>query len=123
MKVKDAFSHFSEKTAQWAGSPPVFALALAVVVAWLASGPLFGYSDTWQLAINTGTTIVTFLMVFIIQNAQNRDTRALQIKLDELLEALHREEAIDVEDLSESELERLQARFKRLGRTAEKAGS
>jgi low affinity Fe/Cu permease len=99
---------------RWSGSSWGFGSALAIVVVWALSGPLFKWSDTWQLVINTGTTIVTFLMVFIIQNAQNRDTRALQIKLDEILEALNTEEGIDIEDLSESELERLQQRFAKL---------
>lgn len=123
MKFKDAFSRFAEKIAAWSGAPLSFVLALIVVVTWSVTGPIFRYSDTWQLVINTGTTIVTFLMVFLIQNAQNRDTRALQIKLDEILEALHREEAIDIEDLSETELERLQKRFARIAGDTTKAGS
>jgi low affinity Fe/Cu permease len=91
-------------------------LAAATVVAWLMSGPLFGFSDTWQLVINTGTTIVTFLMVFLIQNTQNRDTEALQLKLDELIrtnrDACNR--LLDLEDLDEDELERVKAAFERL---------
>ena len=123
MSFKNAFSRFAERIAALAGAPPSFVLALIVVVTWGATGPIFRYSDTWQLVINTGTTIVTFLMVFLIQNAQNRDTRALQIKLDEILEALHREEGIDIEDLSETELERLQKRFAKIAGDATKAGS
>lgn len=93
-------------------------LALLVVVAWAASGPMFGFSDTWQLIINTGTTIVTFLMVFLIQNAQNRDNKALHLKLDELIRALKgaRNEIIDVEDMSDAELERLHEEFVRKSR-------
>jgi low affinity Fe/Cu permease len=87
-----------------------------VVAAWLVSGPLFGFSDTWQLVINTGTTIVTFLMVFLIQNTQNRDTEAIQLKLDELIRAnaQARNRMLDLEDLGEDELERVKASFKEL---------
>ena len=82
------FSAFAKKTARASGNPIVFALAAGVVVLWLITGPLFGFSDTWQLIINTGTTIVTFLMVFLIQNTQNRDSEAMHIKLDELIRAV-----------------------------------
>jgi low affinity Fe/Cu permease len=82
------FSRAANKVAQWTGSSWAFILAFGVIVVWAVSGPLFGFSDTWQLVINTGTTIVTFLMVFLIQNTQNRDQRALQLKLDELLRAV-----------------------------------
>ena len=85
MRKASWFTHFAKKTAQLSGRPVTFALAGAVVLVWAISGPLFGFSDTWQLVINTGTTIVTFLMVFLIQNTQNRDTAAIQIKLDELI--------------------------------------
>ena len=90
-------------------------LALLVVVVWAATGPIFGFSDTWQLIINTGTTIVTFLMVFLIQNAQNRDNKALHLKLDELIRAKKeaRNEIMDVEDMSDAELARLQKEFVR----------
>jgi low affinity Fe/Cu permease len=87
MRNTSWFTRFAKKTAQLSGRPVTFALAGAIVVAWGISGPLFGFSDTWQLVINTGTTIVTFLMVFLIQNTQNRDTEAMQIKLDELIRA------------------------------------
>jgi low affinity Fe/Cu permease len=82
------FSHFAATTAHWTGTSSAFVIAFLVVVIWAVLGPLFGYSDSWQLVINTGTTIVTFLMVFLIQNTQNRDTRALQVKLSELIVAL-----------------------------------
>ena len=99
-----------------------FGLALLVVLAWLASGPLFGFSDTWQLVINTGTTIVTFLMVFVIQNAQNRDSEAVQVKLDELLRATAgaHNALLDLEELEERDLDRIRASYERL---AEKARS
>jgi low affinity Fe/Cu permease len=96
------------------GSAWTFVIAVTVIVVWACSGPIFGFSDTWQLVINTGTTIVTFLMVFLIQNTQNRDARALHLKLDELIRALNeaRTGLVDLENLSEAELERLEAEFK-----------
>ncbi|MES2443701.1 MAG: low affinity iron permease family protein [Pseudomonadota bacterium] len=100
------FERMAQGVAGWAGRPPAFMLALAVVLAWVVTGPVFKWSDTWQLVINTGTTIVTFLMVFLIQNAQNRDASAIQAKLDELIRALDtgRNEFIGIEHLSEKEL-------------------
>src|SRR5688572_21369941 len=100
------FEAMGGKVASWAGRPLAFVVALAVVILWGVTGPLFGWSDTWQLVINTGTTIVTFLMVFLIQSAQNRDASALQAKLDELIRAVDkaRNEFIGVEHLSEHEL-------------------
>ncbi|HEX8301485.1 low affinity iron permease family protein [Sphingomonas sp.] len=100
------FERFAQAVAGWAGRPPAFVVALLVVVFWGFSGPLFGFSDTWQLAINTGTTIVTFLMVFLIQNAQNRDAAAIQCKLDEIIRALDggRNEFIGIEHLAEKDL-------------------
>jgi low affinity Fe/Cu permease len=110
------FSGFARWTAHHAGRASTFILAAAVIVAWAATGPLFGFSDTWQLVINTGTTIVTFLMVFLIQNTQNRDTEAIQLKLDELIRANRRarNRLLDLEDLGEDELERVKAGFKEL---------
>jgi low affinity Fe/Cu permease len=101
------FSQFAHATSLWTGNPAAFLLAVLVVVAWVATGPLFGYSDTWQLVINTGTTIVTFLMVFLIQNTQNRDTLAIQLKLSELLLAMKGAENrfAAIEDLTDDELE------------------
>jgi low affinity Fe/Cu permease len=98
------------------GRPLAFGMAVGVVVAWAVSGPLFGYSDTWQLVINTGTTIVTFLMVFLIQNAQNRDTAAIQLKLDELIRVSTnaRDKLLTLEDLTEPELETIKQSFVRL---------
>ncbi|TCH99614.1 low affinity iron permease family protein [Roseococcus sp. SYP-B2431] len=87
MAVGHIFARIAQRSSQETGRPWAFVMALAVVVAWAASGPFFDYSDTWQLVINTGTTVITFLMVFLIQNAQNRDTQAIQLKLDELIRA------------------------------------
>ena len=103
------FSRFAHATSQWTGNPVAFLLAVAVVIAWVATGPLFHYSDTWQLVINTGTTIVTFLMVFLIQNTQNRDTLAIQLKLSELVLAMKGAENkfAAIEDLTDEELEKL----------------
>ena len=106
--MREWFARFAARVAGAAGSPVAFVLALTLVVAWALTGPVFGFSDTWQLVINTGTTIVTFLMVFLIQNTQNRDTRAMQLKLDELLRAVRgaREgEFIDLEQEDERHLE------------------
>jgi low affinity Fe/Cu permease len=107
------FQHISKHISNWMGHPFAFILAILTIVVWALSGPLFGFSDTWQLVINTGTTIVTFLMVFLIQNTQNRDTRALQLKLDELIRASAdaRNKLIDLEDLSDEDMEQLQKEF------------
>ncbi len=113
---------FSRRVSDWAGGTWAFLVALAVVIAWAASGPLFHYSDSWQLTINTGTTIVTFLMVFLIQRAQNKDAKATALKLNEIVAALQgaSNRLIDVEDLSEPELELLQRHFRELARMAKK---
>ena len=113
-------SHFFSQAAQWTsrqcGRPLTFGLAVAIVVVWAVTGPMFNYSDTWQLVINTGTTIVTFLMVFLIQNTQNRDAAAVQLKLDELIRAsaTARNRLLTLEDLSEKELDQLKASFARV---------
>jgi low affinity Fe/Cu permease len=103
------FATFSKQTSGAVGSPLMFLIALAIVLIWGITGPMFGFSDTWQLVINTGTTIVTFLMVFLIQATQNRDAKALHFKLDELIHAVRgaHEELIDVEDLTNEELDEL----------------
>jgi low affinity Fe/Cu permease len=121
--VSELFRRFACRSAEALGSSWAFVAALLVVVAWAVSGPFFGFSDTWQLVINTGTTVVTFLMVFLIQNAQNRDARAFHLKLDELIHALReaRNELIDVEDLTDEELTRLQAEFARLRKVPDDA--
>lgn len=110
------FTYVATGTARLVGSPWSFLAALAIVIVWAMSGPVFGYSDTWQLVINTGTTIVTFLMVFLIQNTQNRDATALHLKLDELIRALKEahNELIDVEHLDEDQLRRLTERYHEL---------
>ena len=107
--IATAFSSFAQKTAAWTGHPIAFLLATAVIVVWVVTGPLFNYSDTWQLVINTGTTIVTFLMVFLIQNTQNRDMLSMQLKLSELVLAMHgaKNKFAAIEDLSDAELEAL----------------
>ncbi len=100
------FSSIASRIASWAGQPITFILAVGIIVVWGVTGPIFQYSDTWQLVINTGTTIVTFLMVFLIQNAQNRDASAMQVKLDELLRAVEqaRNEFIGIEHLTDTEI-------------------
>ena len=119
-KSSSWFTRFAKTTAFATGRPVTFAIALGVVVVWAISGPLFKWSDTWQLVINTGTTIVTFLMVFLIQSTQNRDTEALQIKLDELLRVTPGAHNVlmNLEELEEPELERIRAVYVKL---AEKA--
>lgn len=114
--MSEIFRRFAQHTSRLMGSPLAFMIAVAVVIIWAVSGPIFNYSDTWQLSINTGTTIVTFLMVFLIQNTQNRDAKALQLKLDELLRAVGeaRTAMVDLEDLSDEELTKLEQEFKRL---------
>lgn len=117
------FSRFATATAEAVGSPRAFQLALVIIVAWSLLGPLLHYSDTWQLWINTGTTIVTFLMVFLVQYTQNRDARAMHLKLDELLRAVKgaHTELAGLKDLSDEELTRLEEAFGRLARFAQRA--
>jgi low affinity Fe/Cu permease len=112
--MKNIFRVVANRISIWTGSASVFLLAVAVVVVWGLTGPLFHYSDTWQLVINTGTTIVTFLMVFLIQNTQNRDSKALQLKLDELIRATKgaRNQYVDLEDLNDDDLQELDKEFK-----------
>ncbi len=114
--MKNRFRSFANKVSIWAGSPYVFTAALAAIIIWAVSGHAFHYSDTWQLVINTGTTIVTFLMVFLIQNTQNRDAKAIQLKLDELIKTQTgaRNMFVGLEDISDEELEQLAEEFKRL---------
>lgn len=116
------FDKLARKTSEIVGSPFASVSAFIIIIIWGVTGPIFHFSDTWQLCINTGTTIVTFLMVFLIQNSQNRDSKAVQIKLDELIRAMNsaHNEIIDVENSSEQELQKLQHDFSKLGNTARK---
>jgi low affinity Fe/Cu permease len=111
-----SFDRFARWTEHRVGSPMAFGLALAVIIGWAASGPFFGWSDTWQLVINTGTTIVTFLMVFLIQSTQSRDTRALHLKLDELIRVnqMARNSLFNLEEMSEAEVEEIKKTFDRV---------
>jgi len=119
-RISGGLERFSEKATKLAGSSSAFAMATAIVVLWLLTGPLFGFSDTWQLVINTGTTIVTFLMVFLIQRTQNKETQAMQLKLNELVAALKgaSNRLIDLEDWSEEELVNLHDHYRTLARLA-----
>jgi low affinity Fe/Cu permease len=112
-KPRSWFTRFAKWTAHAAGRPPAFFLALSVILVWAVTGPLFGFSDTWQLVINTGTTIVTFLMVFLIQSTQNRDAEAMQVKLDEIIRVLGeaKNELLDLEELDEKELDEIKQTY------------
>jgi low affinity Fe/Cu permease len=116
MTTHEVFRHVARRTALAIGSPIAFAVAVAAIVAWALTGPSFGYSDTWQLVINTGTTVVTFLVVFLIQNTQNHDSRALHLKIDELLLAIKRARntMVDLEEMTDEELARLETEFRRV---------
>jgi low affinity Fe/Cu permease len=120
MTIGESFTRLAKAIARASGHPITFALSVLVIIAWAATGPLFHYSDTWQLVINTGTTIVTFLMVFLIQNTQNRDSVAMQIKLDELLRAVKGAHTAlaDLEDLTEEELDEFKAHYVKLAEEA-----
>ena len=122
--MNDAFRKIAHHVSLVVGSPAVFLLALAVVIVWLVSGPFFGFSDTWQLVINTGTTIVTFLMVFLIQNTQNRDTRAIHLKLDELIIYTKGadNELVDLENLTDEQVDRLEKQYHALAKALGKDG-
>ena len=114
------FNRLAKATSRVAGRPPTFAIALGVIAVWLVTGPIFGFDDSWQLVINTATTIVTFLMVFLIQNTQNRDTEAIQIKLDELIRATEAASntLLDLEELDEKALDVFRERYERLAEQA-----
>jgi low affinity Fe/Cu permease len=119
--VSDAFRLFAHRSAVMLGSAWAFSAAVLAILVWIVTGPTFHYSDTWQLIINTATTIITFLMVFLIQNTQNRDAKAVHLKLDELIRAIKdaRNELVDLEDLSDEELQKLEAQFRRMRQRAE----
>ena len=120
MRSTSWYSRFAKSVAHFCGRPLVFTLAGAVIAAWALTGPVFGFSDTWQLVINTGTTIVTFLMVFVIQSTQNRDTAAIQVKLDELIRATQgaHNALLDLEELEEASLDRFRSRYQALAAAA-----
>ncbi len=119
-KSTSLFTRFAKWTARATGRPTTFVLAAAIIVLWAVSGPVFGFSDTWQLVINTGTTIVTFLMVFLIQNTQNRDTEALQVKLDELIRVTEGAHLVllDLEELDDKQLDKIYETYEELARQA-----
>jgi low affinity Fe/Cu permease len=114
------FTRFAKWTSRATGHPATFATAVLVILGWAVTGPIFGFSDTWQLVINTGTTIITFLMVFLIQNTQNRDSAAMQLKLDELIRAINgaHNGLLDLEELSDEELDKIKSRYEELARQA-----
>jgi low affinity Fe/Cu permease len=118
--MKEFFRRFAQKTAEMVGSPWMFITSVFIIILWAATGPAAGYSDTWQLIINTGTTIITFLMVFLIQNTQNRDAKAIHIKLDELILAIKRARTslVDLENCTDEELEELQKEFAQIRKRA-----
>jgi len=120
MKNASWYSRFAKASARFCGRPRVFTFAVGLIALWLVTGPLFGFSDTWQLVINTSTTIITFLMVFLIQNTQNRDTEAIQIKLDELIRATQgaHNALLDLEDIEDKKLDAFRSRYRALAAAA-----
>ena len=123
MPANNWYSNAAKSASRYAGRPSTFFLAILVIAAWIVTGPIFGFSDTWQLVINTGTTIITFLMVFLIQNSQNRDTEAIQIKLDELIRATEgaHNALLDLEELNEESLDAFRRKYEALAADARKA--
>ena len=121
----NGFQFFAAKASYLVGTKWAFAAAIALIVGWAASGPYFHYSDTWQLVVNTATTVVTFLIVFLIQNTQNRDARAIHLKLDEIIRSIHpaHNEMIDIEKLSDEELERLSSQYEQIRKECEARSS
>jgi len=120
MAIREIYAVVAKAVSRWCGRPSTFLLAVGVIAVWIVTGPVFGFSDTWQLVINTGTTIVTVLMVFLIQNTQNRDTAAIQLKLDELIRATKgvHNALMDLEELEEARIEAFRARYERLAAEA-----
>lgn len=123
MNIQDSFARFARKTSEIIGTPFAFAIALASIVAWALLGPIMGFSERWQLIVNTGTTIVTFLVVFLIHTTQYKDARAVHLKLDELIHVMSkaRNKLIDCEELSDQELDALEEEFRRMGRVSDRA--
>ncbi|HYY25001.1 MAG TPA: low affinity iron permease family protein [Candidatus Udaeobacter sp.] len=119
-RSKSWFSRFAKWTARIAGKPVTFMIAVSTIIVWGITGPIFGFSDTWQLVINTGTTIVTFLMVFLIQNTQNRDSEAMQVKLDELIHVMKgaQNALLDLEELEDDELDRIRQGYQKIAERA-----
>jgi len=122
-RSQSLFSRFAKHASRWTGSPAAFGAAVTLIVVWAATGPIFHYSDTWQLVINTGTTIITFLMVFLIQNTQNRDSAATQLKLDELIRSIEGAHTalLDLEELEQADLDRIREDYGDLAAKARKA--
>jgi low affinity Fe/Cu permease len=120
--MHDAFRKFANSVAEFAGTPWVFLTALSIIVIWVISGPVFQFSDTWQLIINTGTTIITFLMVFLIQNTQNRDAKAMHLKLDEIIKSTKnaRNALVDIENATDSQMKKVEREFTKLGHKRER---
>jgi low affinity Fe/Cu permease len=120
LKTKSKFTRFAKETARITGRPATFSMAVAIILIWACTGPLFHFSDTWQLVINTSTTIITFLMVFLIQSTQNRDSEAIQIKLDELIRAMEgaHDALLDLEELEEDDLDKIRGDYVRLAQYA-----
>jgi low affinity Fe/Cu permease len=123
--MKDIFHKIAHRTSEIVGSAGAFIVAMLIIVTWAITGPIFGFSDTWQLIINTGTTIITFLVVFLIQNTQNRDSKVVQLKLDELIRATKnaRTRLVDLEDLTEDEIKNLELEFQRLRKRSKRGES
>jgi low affinity Fe/Cu permease len=121
-KSPSFFNRFAKYTSRVTGKPVAFVLAIAVVIAWGVTGPIFGFSDSWQLVINTGTTIITFLMVFLLQNTQYRDSEAIQIKLDELIRSIEgaHNALLELEELDQEDLDRIKAGYRKLAEKARK---
>ncbi len=121
-KSPSFFNRFAKWTSRMAGKPAAFVLAIAVVIAWAVTGPIFGFSDSWQLLINTGTTIITFLMVFLLQNTQYRDSEAIQIKLDEMIRSIEgaHNALLELEELDQKDLDRIKAEYRKLAEKARK---
>ena len=122
MKLNNWYANAAKAASRYAGRPVTFFMATLVILIWIVTGPLFGFSDTWQLVINTGTTIITFLMVFLIQNSQNRDTKAIQIKLDELIRTTQgaHNALLDLEELNEESLDAFRTKYEALAAAARK---